>query len=286
MKAVTTIGVSAAVALLAGSAFAQGVGVDASGSVGTTDPATAQATSVSEPAVPPPAPEPAPAPAPDATVQANSGNGVGVGLPSAEPVGDSDHSQVVGRLAVGYMGTQTMPLGAGTVTAPVIGARYWISNMLGIDAGLGFLWSTGSVEGPGGSVDKADVTAFILHGGVPLSLADSGHFSFQIIPEMNIGFAGTGDSDAAPNVENTTSGFLFNIGARAGGEIQFGFMGIPQLSLTGSVGLFLNHTSAGQEVNTDGNVVETTDSNTSLGTTLGPDPWDLFTGNISALYYF
>jgi hypothetical protein len=286
MKAVTTIGVSAAVALLAGSAFAQSMGVDASGSVGTTDPAAAQATGVSEPVVPPPAPEPAPAPAPDATAQANSGNNVGVGLPTAEPVGDSDHSQVVGRLAVGYMGTQTMPLGAGNVTAPVIGARYWVSNMLGIDAGLGFLWSTGSVEGAGGSVDKADVTAFILHGGVPLSLADSGHFSFQIIPEMNIGFAGTGDSNVAPNVEDTTNGFLFNIGARAGGEIQFGFMGIPQLSLTGSVGLFLTHTSAGQEVNTDGAVVETTDSNTSLGTTLGPDPWDLFTGNISALYYF
>jgi hypothetical protein len=285
MKAVTTIGVSAAVALLAGSAFAQGMGVDASGSVGTTDPSL-QAAPTAEPAVPPPAPEPAPAPAPDATVEANSGNGVGVGLPAAEPVGDSDHSQVVGRLAVGYMGTQTMPLGAGTVTAPVIGARYWVSNMLGIDAGLGFLWSTGSTEGPGGSTDKADVTAFILHGGVPLSLADSGHFSFQIIPEMNIGFAGTGDSNPLPNVEATTSGFLFNIGARAGGEIQFGFMGIPQLSLTGSVGLFLTHTSAGTELNQDGVVAENTDSNTSLGTTLGPDPWDLFTGNISALYYF
>jgi hypothetical protein len=283
MKVVTTIGVSAAVALLAGSAFAQ-VGVGASGSVSTDPALSAEATAPVE--APPPAPEPAPAPEPVATAEATPST-VGVGLPQAEPMADSDHSQVVGRLAVGYMGTQTMPLGiGGTVTAPVIGARYWVSNMLGIDAGLGFLWSTGSTDGPGGSQDKADVTAFILHGGVPLNLADNGHFSFQIIPEMNIGFSGTGDSDISPTVESTTNGFLLNIGARAGGEVHFGFMGIPQLSLTGSVGLFLTHTSGGTEVNNNGQVTELTDSNTAIGTSLGPDPWDLFTGNISALYYF
>ncbi len=284
MKAVTTIGVSAAVALLASSAFAQGVGLDASGSAGTSDPTLAADASAT-----PPAPEPAPAPAPAATAEA-APSSVGVGLPAAEAVTDSDHSQVVGRLAVGYMGTQTMPLGVGgTVTAPVIGARYWVSNMLGIDAGLGFLWSTGSTENvvAAGNQDKADTTAFILHAGVPLNLADAGHFSFQIIPEMNIGFAGTGDQTPEPETEASDNGFLLNLGARAGGEIHFGFMGIPQLSLTGSVGLYLTHTSGGHsDTAANGTVTDSSDSNTGIGTTLGPDPWDLFTGNISALYYF
>jgi hypothetical protein len=283
MKLVTTFGMSAAVALLAGSAFAQ-VSVG-----GSADTATGVDTTAAAPA---PAPAPAPEPAPAPVAVADSNQGVGVGLPSAAPAaGDSDHSQMVGRLAVGYMGTQTMPLGygpigPGTVTAPVIGARYWIDNMLGIDAGIGFLWSTGSNENGATKTDNADVTAFILHAGVPLNLADAGHFSFQIIPEANIGFAGTGDQDADPILETTASGFLLNIGARAGGEVHFGFMGVPQLSLTGSVGLFLNHTSGGAETSGGGTTTEFSNSSTSLGTTLGPDPWDLFTGNISALYYF
>lgn len=279
MKVVSTIGMSAAVALLTSGALAQTAAVGVSGSADVaSDPVEAPA----------PEPEPAPAPAPVAVADANSGNNVGVGLPSAAPAaGDSDHSQMVGRLAVGYMGTQTMPLGlGGTVTAPVIGARYWLSNMLGLDIGLGFLWSTGSTQTGNTETDKADVTAFILHGGVPLNLADSGHFSFQIIPEANIGFSGTGDQNPDPTGELDASGFLINLGARAGGEVHFGFMGVPQLSLTGSVGLFLTHSSGSTEATAGGVSTENSDSNTSLGTTLGPDPWDLFTGNISALYYF
>lgn len=278
MKVVTTIGMSGAVLLLAGSAFAQDVGV--SGSVGT------DAALAPEPVEPTPAPEPEPV-----AVAEPAPSTVGVALP-AEPAADSDHSQFVGRFAVGYMGTQSMPLGAAVganaqrVTAPVIGGRYWLSNQLGIDAGLGFAWSTGSAEAGGTSTDAADVTVFILHGGVPINLADAGHFSFQIIPELNIGFSGTGDQNGDPNVEYSEGGFLLNVGARVGGEIHFGFMGIPQLSLTGSVGLYLTHESGSSETNAGGNSVESSVSTTGIGTTLGPNPWDLFTGNISALYYF
>ena len=273
MKVVTTIGMSGAVLLLAGSAFAQDVGV--SGSVGT------DAALAPEPVEPTPAPEPEPV-----AVAETAPSTVGVGLP-AEPAGDSDHSQFVGRFAVGYMGTQNMPLGAAlnNVTAPVIGARYWLSNQLGIDAGLGFAWSTGSSEQGGTSNDAADVTVFILHGGVPINLADAGHFSFQIIPELNIGFAGTGDRTEGAQ-EISDGGFLLNVGARAGGEIHFGFMGIPQLSLIGSVGLYLQHRSGSTDTTVGGTTTESSRSTTGIGTTLGPNPWDIFTGNISALYYF
>jgi hypothetical protein len=120
----------------------------------------------------------------------------------------------------------------------------------------------------------------LIHGGVPLSLASAGHFSFQIVPELNLGFAGSSSEIAGVDVSN--SGFHLDVGARAGAEIHFGFMDVPQLSLQGGVGVRLNMDSTSAEA---GDMEDTT-SNMSFGTTLNGNPWDIFTGNIAALYYF
>ncbi len=230
-----------------------------------------------------------------ASASTSGGAQVGVGLPAAQTTtayGDSDHAQMVHRFAVGYMGRQTMTLGNARtpVAAPVIGGRYWLDQMIGIDAGLGLNFSGGStsVDGPGVSQDndKAGLTVFLIHVGVPLSLADMNHFSFQVVPEANVGFASTGDQDPDPADEVTDSGFHLSVGARAGAEIHFGFMGIPQLSLQGDVGLYLQTETGTTETTTGGATTEQKDTSTTVGTTLGPDPWDLFTGSISALYYF
>lgn len=250
MKLFTMVGTGAAVVLLAGGALAQ-----------------------------------------EANAQASTNGGVGVSLPGATaPAADSDHSQMVGRFAVGYLGRQNIDVGATpgdrlTLVAPVVGVRYWLDNMIGIDAGLGLNFSSGSTEVAGTSNDKAGVTVVMFHGGVPINLADAGHFSFQVVPEATIGFASVGDTVAGPN-EATRSGFLLNVGARAGAEIHFGFMGIPQLSLQGSVGLYLRHQSAGSEAVAAGTTTEASDSSLTIGTTLGNNPWDIFTGGISAFYYF
>lgn len=207
----------------------------------------------------------------------------------APAAGQSDHDSVVGHLGVGYMGRQSMTIGADreTVFAPIIGARYWLSDMLGIDAGFGFNVAGGKQTATGAEdVSKTSTTVFFLHAGVPLNLADVGHFSFQVIPEMNLGIAGTGDQDPSDAGEFRDSGIHFSAGARAGGEIQFGFIGVPQLSLTGSVGLFFQHETGRSKAQGGGTELVQTDSTNSLGTTIGPDPWDLFTGSISALYYF
>ena len=242
------------------------------------------------PAAAAPAPPPQPAPAADASASTSGSAQVGMALPGAAPqaaavAGSSDHDSVVGRLAVGYLGRNGVTIaGAGinptVIPAPVIGVRYWLSDMLGIDAGLGFGLTSGSQEAGGMDNDGPSWHLFMIHGGVPLSLASAGHFSFQVIPEMNLGFAGA--SQEVGGQTNKGSGFHLDVGARAGAEIHFGFINVPQLSLQGSVGLRLNMDSTSQTVAN----VDSSTSAFSLGTTVGDNPWNIFTSNVAALYYF
>jgi len=216
-------------------------------------------------------------------------------LPGAAPqaaavAGSSDHDSVVGRLAVGYLGRHTLQVGVpgadvdAIVDAPVIGIRYWLSDFLGIDAGIGFGINSSSTDNGMTDVDGPSTKVFLLHGGVPLSLASAGHFSFQIVPELNVGFASV--SQDVPvgmtTVETSAGGFHLDVGARAGAEIHFGFINVPQLSLQGSVGarLAMDSTSA------DNGTVETGTSRFTVNTTVGDNPWNIFTSNVAALYYF
>lgn len=241
--------------LLTGSAFAQ-----------TADAAPAAA---------------APAPPPQPAASANASGQVGMALPGAAPqatavAGASDHDAVVGRLAVGYLGRSVATNGlGGAIPVPVIGVRYWLSDMLGIDAGLGFGIASSSTKNPMGvKTDGPSFHAFMLHGGVPLSLASAGHFSFQVVPEMNVGFAGSSQDPAS------TSTFHFDLGARAGAEIHFGFINVPQLSLQGSIGARMNIDSSSSDPGDGGSSAFT------LATTVGDNPWNIFTSNVAALYYF
>jgi hypothetical protein len=222
-------------------------------------------------------------------------------LPSAAqaqevaPAGASAHSQFVGRLGVGYLGRRSMAVGAlnNSVDAPVIGVRYWLDDMLGIDVGLGLSSVSQSSEvKAGGMTTKTDGpsgTAIILHGGVPLSLYAAKNYSFQITPELNIG-TGSGTQEimiAMVPEEVKFSGFHFDIGARAGAEIHFGFIGIPELSLQGSVGLNIASDSATTDTPQGaGARSEAKQSQTVIGTTVGNNPWNIFTSNVAALYYF
>ena len=120
----------------------------------------------------------------------------GMTLPGAAPepaVETTDHAVVVRHFGIGYMGRRTMninPTGApATVDAPIIGARYWLDPLIGIDAGVGLLFRGGSTKVGDTSTDLQGYTVFMLHGGVPLALAGSKHFSFQVIPELNFGIA-------------------------------------------------------------------------------------------------
>jgi hypothetical protein len=234
-----------------------------------------------------------------AQAQAQADANVGMTLPGAAPAaaagGASDHDQVVGRLAVGYLGRRTITVGAAPtggglfaapLSAPVVGVRYWIDQMIGIDAGLGLLITSGSFEQDNpappdldGDLDSAQV--FILHAGVPLSLASADHFSFQLVPEVNVGI---GSGNEGPDGDIQHNGFQLDVGLRVGSEIQFGFIGIPQLSLQGSIGALF----ALQSLKTDNTLTDVTNTlnHNVVTTTVGDNPWNIFTSNVAALYYF
>lgn len=218
--------------------------------------------------------------------------------PSASPSGTGAHADVVGTFGIGFFGITDVPVcldggcDTGAVATPAIGLRYWLNETIGIEGGLGIGISSGTqtLEPAGGATDEnldVSTTAFLLHGAVPLALAYNGNFVFEVVPELDFGFAtGTAYDNnapmgAAPN-DTDISGLLFRLGARAGAEVHFGFIGMPQLALQGTVGLHLTLASRSQS-NTGGDVSHST---TNIGTSVQGEPWDIFTGNITAIYYF
>ncbi len=200
--------------------------------------------------------------------------------PATSAQGD-DHQRVVGHLAVGYLGITNVPMGtiATQVTAPAIGVRYWLMDLVGIDVGLGFGYQTGNNAGMG----VGDGFGLIIHGGVPLALAHAEHFVFEVTPETNIGFT-SGHTPNGPMIADTgLSGVLFQLGGRVGTELHFGFIGVPQLSLCASVGLYFQYQQASTSPPTGMSVSQ---DQTTLGTTVMGQPWQIFAGTISAFYYF
>lgn len=223
----------------------------------------------------------------------------------------SDHEKFVGRFAIGYFGVSDVPIASSlpaipdtlppnavavavqtrNISAPVIGARYWISNRFGVDAGIGMGWSSGgsstNTSGSGAvSTEGAGAFGFLFHGGVPIALAGGKHYTFQLVPEFNVGFSTQTlkppPGSPANTPDTSLGGFRFDVGARAGAEIHFGFMGIPELALQASVGMYFQ---AGSVSATQGQK-SASSSSTGFGTTVQADPWALFTKNIAALYYF
>jgi hypothetical protein len=317
MRTSLSLVVGLGLALVAPSALAQDTqgGAAVGGSVGaSTGAAGAVGTT----------PAPAPAPAPADTGAAATGTGAvstttTVAPPAVTTAADAhpaaadddvpDHDKFVGHLAVGYLGLTNLPLGSGgptaegganaptaTLATPVVGVRYWINHLIGIDGGLGFALASRSSETETNNntqtLDGASPFGVAIHGGVPLAIATGKHYTFEIIPEANVGFTSQTDKSNAPanpppDVKH--SGFRLDVGARVGGEVHFGFIGVPELSLVATVGLQFRrqvwHSSQDQ-----GNGVPTPQSSsfglTELGTTVQSDPWAIFVNNISAFYYF
>jgi hypothetical protein len=219
-----------------------------------------------------------------------------------------DHDRFVGHFAIGYFGISQLPVAtgfnggnggaggvvAGTVNAPIIGGRYWLNRGLGIDAGLGFGMTGGSSEVVVNANNQTTTTdtdhtsffGFALHGGVPLAFAYGHHYTFELVPEATLGIAsGTIKGTTVANTttpDTSLSGFRLDLGAHVGAEIHFGFIGVPELALQASVGLYVRRQSV--KAKQDNN--SASDGTTTISTSVGSDPWALFVNNISALYYF
>jgi hypothetical protein len=216
-------------------------------------------------AMPPPPPPPAP-------------------MAPAVEAGPSDLDPSVRRWAVGYAGISQVPVGSPTVvdlTVPAIGLRYWASPTMGIDVAVGIGWAGGSTEAAGTSTDKDSVFGFVLQAGVPFALSTHRHVSFQIIPFAAIAH---GQSTVMNGTTYSTdvSGLRVDVGARAGFEVFFGFIGMPELALSATVGAQFEMKKYSAEQ------AGLSQSDTSLGfsTTVENNPWDIFAGNVAARYYF
>jgi len=179
----------------------------------------------------------------------------------------SDHKRVVGHLAIGYLGVMGIPIhgglpvGSGAAAdpttggtasgsgarallyAPTLGIRYWISESLGLDAGLGLGLAVtgGSTIEDSAEADAPGATLFGMgfHVGLPISVWHTAHYNGLLVPEVNFAFA-TGDDEAGtPETDDdeSLSGLLFQVGIRAGAEFHLEFLEIPQASLQLTVGL-------------------------------------------------
>ena len=121
------------------------------------------------------------------------------------------YSQAVdlgGKKAIGFNGN-------------LLGGRYWIDNLIGIDGGIGF--STG-----GGS------TAFSLGAGLPYVIKSTKNLNFELKPSIMFGIT----SPTAP----ATSVTAFEISAL--GVVEYFIPGLEEISFNAGVGLNLNINSA------------------------------------------
>ncbi len=222
---------------------------------------------------------------------------------SDESRGGSDHARIaVGGIGVGWFGMQRIayynepdpsrPNDIGGLDVATIGARIWLSELIGIDAAIGFGFSSAGIntDTPTGdtSNDQPGAFGFLLHAGMPLAIYHNQHYKFLIIPELDLGYAA---GDLGEDAELTElSGLTFQVGARIGTEIHFGFIDVPELAVQASVGLALQYQTATSDRCPDGptcanNTVETRSSLT-LNTLEFDEPWDILTGNVAAIYYF
>jgi hypothetical protein len=78
------------------------------------------------------------------------------------------------------------------------------------------------------------------------------------------------------------SGWSFRFRVRAGFELFFGFIGIPELAMEASLGATLSYDS----VSSTTGPIERSSRAWTFSTVRGNDPWSIFTGNVAALYHF
>jgi hypothetical protein len=225
------------------------------------------------PAMPAQPAAPPPAPAPPVTVTV---------APAADaPRAEADFDVEERRWAIGYAGVSVVPTGTSALTIPAVGLRYWTSPTVGIDAALGVGWIGGSTDMSGTTTDKNASLGIIAQGGVPLVLSAHRHVTFQVIPFLTVAYGRT--SSGTGTAEIDYDGLRVDVGARAGFELFFGFIGIPELALSATVGLQFEYLRNAQSPS---GLTGSSDTTYTLSTTVQNNPWDIFAGNVAARYYF
>lgn len=209
----------------------------------------------------PPTQPPAQQPAWNAQAEQPPGMGTDTETPGQTPRadGETDHSQVsFGLTFFGLDNITVEPRGFRdeepvSLRMPVIGARLWLTESIGLDVGIGFGYRSEedfvTCAGDCGAETKVagldGAFGIRLHVGLPIALQTYSHFNILLIPEVGFSYAGAtfytpGDDPAADFDIDTT---VFDLGVRVGGELQFGFWGVPNLALQATIGLGMRYQS-------------------------------------------
>lgn len=235
--------------------------------------------------------------------------GVGGGGESiTSTAGPTDHSVVVGRLGLRYFGATTVrvlsPGGMGmgataTSTLHTVGARYWLASGLALEGGIALGLGSSSRQQrvqTGGMVTTTDTDdpgffGIGLEVGLPLLLAESKHVNILMIPYLTLhhGRSAISQSTGMTSTDITATSTIFTLGARAAAEVQFGFIGAPQLSLQAQFGLGLQFRSDSTDSETQPGNIQMSESSSglSLATTIGAYSLaDIIGASVSATYYF
>ncbi|HYD41754.1 MAG TPA: hypothetical protein VEB43_13080, partial [Anaeromyxobacter sp.] len=208
------------------------------------------------------------------------------------PVGDSERA--MGTYALAVFNTQPFefPASGGADPLPLtvytVGLRHWTRSPLGPfknwgwDAGLGLAFRRSSVTSPQAGVLSSDdgpaLTGWGLHVGLPLAVTHHRHATFELVPELDVIYA----HEKIPALDaggdaTSYSGWSARVGAKAGFEIYFGFVDLPQLAIEASLGLSLSYDS----VKTTVGPIERSTRTWGIQTLRGNEPWSIFTGSVA-----
>ena len=171
--------------------------------------------------------------------------------PSAKPAekltvetSDSDHEAMRLKPGLGYFGRVDAPLARDVDAVPVhlVGMRLWFRRRVGLDLAVGANVDTG--EGP-------RMFAFGARASLPIALVVEPHLTLFAAPTIAFAMANetipgarasnpiTGLPYTPPDTQRRGLGFAG--GARLGGELQLGAIGLSRVGLIASVGLDLHY---------------------------------------------
>jgi hypothetical protein len=225
-----------------------------------------------------------------------------------EETAGGDHESVVRSFSIGLLGLAELPIGVGdpvnapggsravpdTLTAPVLGTRFWFTKRLGVEAGFGLNVRNGTIKRGNNENDGAKALAFAVTVGVPFSLAYGKHYNVLVIP--NVGFGKSSATDTRNTAEDADDvfgkGTILEAGLKGGVEAQLGAIGLPGLALQLTLGVRFRYEQLSTNIPVLDNMgtlqseYEITSTNTVFTTSPGSSLGSAVAGTIAALYYF
>jgi hypothetical protein len=205
--------------------------------------------------------------------------------------GASDQRSMQRRIGVGFTGRRQVAverLGdtGDTIQLGVFNLRYWAGESWGVDLGLGGSWVTSAQQTNDGDrvIDSPGPRDFggLLHVGVPFVVNTYKDFSILFAPEVELGLTNVLSENVDDADQSIAGGGLsIGLGARVGGELHFGMIGLPQLAVESSLGLGgrFGFASAKQ------GKVTTSSFTGDISLPAFETPLDLVLGNLAIRYY-